>query len=78
MKKITILLALLFYLGLQVANAQEKVVTGKVTSAKEGYALPGVTVVVKGTQIGVSTDKNNDFIRYNNITNITFSNHSLV
>lgn len=58
MKKITILLALLFYLGLQVANAQEKVVTGKVTSAKEGYALPGVTVVVKGTQIGVSTDKN--------------------
>lgn len=36
--------------------AQSKTVTGKVTSGSDGQPLPGVTVLVKGTTQGVSTD----------------------
>lgn len=35
---------------------EEKVVKGKVTD-KAGQALPGVTVMIKGTSIGVATDQ---------------------
>lgn len=37
-------------------QAQERVVTGKVTSAEDGNPLSGVYVVLKGTAIGTSTD----------------------
>lgn len=37
-------------------HAQEKIVTGKVTSAEDGTALPGVNVIVKGTTSGAVTD----------------------
>ncbi len=37
-------------------NAQERVITGNVTSSEDGTALFGATVVVKGTTIGVITD----------------------
>ncbi|MFD1756646.1 TonB-dependent receptor [Rufibacter sediminis] len=36
--------------------AQNRTITGRVTSAADGSALPGVSVVVKGTTIGASTD----------------------
>jgi TonB-linked SusC/RagA family outer membrane protein len=36
--------------------AQDRVVSGKVTSADDGVALPGVNVVVKGTTNGAVTD----------------------
>ena len=36
--------------------AQDRTVTGKVTSTEDGTPLPGVNVVVKGTTIGTSTD----------------------
>ena len=39
-------------------RAQDKTVTGTVTSAEDGTALPGVNVVVKGTTTGTSTDAN--------------------
>jgi TonB-linked SusC/RagA family outer membrane protein len=38
------------------AWAQERVITGKVTSTEDGSALPGVNVVVKGTTNGAVTD----------------------
>src|SRR5690349_543259 len=38
--------------------AQERTVTGKVTSAEDGSGLPGVNVVVKGTTVGTVTDAN--------------------
>ncbi len=38
--------------------AQDRTVTGTVTSVEDGSALPGVNVVVKGTTIGTSTDAN--------------------
>lgn len=36
--------------------AQQKTITGKVTDASDGEPLIGVTIVVKGTQIGAVTD----------------------
>ncbi|MFS4484112.1 SusC/RagA family TonB-linked outer membrane protein [Hyunsoonleella sp. 2307UL5-6] len=39
-----------------IVSAQEKTISGTVTSQSDGEALPGVNVVVKGTNIGASTD----------------------
>ncbi len=41
--------------------AQTKVVTGKVTDAKDNSALPGVSVIVKGTSTGTNTSANGTF-----------------
>ena len=38
------------------AWAQERMITGKVSSVEDGSALPGVNVVVKGTTNGTVTD----------------------
>jgi hypothetical protein len=38
------------------AWAQERVITGRVSSTEDGSALPGVNVVVKGTTTGSVTD----------------------
>ncbi|MFN7791351.1 MAG: TonB-dependent receptor plug domain-containing protein, partial [Cyclobacteriaceae bacterium] len=38
------------------AWAQERVITGRVSSSEDGSALPGVNVVVKGTTTGSVTD----------------------
>lgn len=43
-------------LSIPVAWAQERVVSGKVTSEEDGSALPGVNVLVKGTTTGTITD----------------------
>lgn len=45
---------------LNSASQQQKTVTGKVTD-QSGATLPGVSVVVKGTTIGVITDNNGNF-----------------
>ncbi len=55
MRKLTTLLVLLLFAGLQVAFAQ-RTVTGRVTNAKDNSPLPGVTVRVKGTSTGALTD----------------------
>jgi TonB-linked SusC/RagA family outer membrane protein len=41
--------------SLQV-SAQDRTVSGRVTSAEDGSTLPGVSVVLKGTAIGTQTD----------------------
>ncbi|HMJ69905.1 MAG TPA: SusC/RagA family TonB-linked outer membrane protein [Cyclobacteriaceae bacterium] len=41
--------------------AQERVVTGKVSSSEDGTALPGVNVVLKGTTNGTVTDSDGNF-----------------
>src|SRR5258708_4290215 len=41
--------------------AQDRVVTGKVTSQDDGSALPGVNVVLKGTTNGTATDADGSF-----------------
>ncbi len=54
MKKFLLLcFSLVFVLS---AWAQERVITGKVSSLEDGSALPGVNVVVKGTTNGSVTD----------------------
>lgn len=55
MKKI-LLLCFAVVLSIPVAWAQERVVSGKVTSEEDGSALPGVNVLVKGTTTGTITD----------------------
>lgn len=55
MRKFTILLVAMLFCGLQVAFAQ-KTITGTVTSAEDGTPLIGVTVIIKGTTIGTTTD----------------------
>lgn len=41
--------------------AQQRTVTGTVTAAETGQGLPGVTVMVKGTQIGTLTQEGGTF-----------------
>ncbi|MFH0895284.1 MAG: SusC/RagA family TonB-linked outer membrane protein [Bacteroidota bacterium] len=53
MKKVLLILGILFLCNFVMA---QKTVTGKVTSKDDGSSLPGVTVLVKGTTKGASTD----------------------
>jgi hypothetical protein len=52
-----IVLCLLSYVGL----AQERVVTGKITDASSNQGVPGVSVLVKGSQRGVTSDVNGGY-----------------
>ncbi len=44
-----------------ITQAQEKLVTGTVTDANDGMGIPGVSVVVKGTTVGTSTNIDGQF-----------------
>ncbi len=61
MRKLSLLLALLFIAGLQVVVAQTRLVTGNVTSAEDRSPVPGASVVVKGTTIGTVTNADGNF-----------------
>lgn len=57
MKQIKFLLFFCFSLLLSIGvNAQEKTITGTVTSKTDGSILPGVSVIIKGTKKGTETD----------------------
>src|SRR5690349_12945943 len=43
------------------ALAQDRTVTGRVTSTEDGTPIPGVNVLLKGTSIGTSTDAEGNF-----------------
>jgi TonB-dependent starch-binding outer membrane protein SusC len=43
------------------AYAQERTVSGKVSSAEDGSSLPGVNVVIKGTTAGTVTDADGNY-----------------
>jgi|WetSurMetagenome_2_1015567.scaffolds.fasta_scaffold05701_2 TonB-linked SusC/RagA family outer membrane protein len=60
MRKISILLVFLLYAGLQVVLAQ-KTITGRVTGSSDNLPLAGVTVVLKGTTTGNSTDNDGKY-----------------
>lgn len=53
--KFTKLALLLVFVCLQ-ASAQERILSGKVTSSQDNQTIPGVSVVVVGSTIGTSTD----------------------
>ncbi len=54
--KLTWLLTLIMAFSIQFSNAQEKSISGEVTSSIDGLPLPGVSVIVKGTTRGAQTD----------------------
>lgn len=60
MRKITSILMVLLFAGLQVAFAQ-RAVTGRITRADDGTPLAGVTVLVKGTTTGALSDANGNY-----------------
>jgi hypothetical protein len=55
-KLLRVSLACLFLFVSFWGNAQNVVVTGKVTSSEDGSPLPGVSITIKGTTKGTSTD----------------------
>jgi TonB-linked SusC/RagA family outer membrane protein len=62
MKKLFLLIVLFVFVGMTALLAQTKVITGTITSAVEGEGpIPGVTVQVKGTTIGTTTDLNGKY-----------------
>ncbi len=56
MKKVTLLLALLLFLGMNIVQAQ-KTISGTVTNSDDGQPIPGATVLVKNTTIGTTTNE---------------------
>ncbi len=56
MKRFALLFAFLVFVGLPMLQAQTVQISGKVTSSEDGNPVPGVSVVVKGTTIGTTTD----------------------
>lgn len=61
----------IFCLSLSQAFAQERTVTGTVTSAEEKVGLPGVTVQIKGTTRGTNTDADGKYTLSNVPDNAT-------
>ncbi|TXK48902.1 DUF3520 domain-containing protein [Pontibacter qinzhouensis] len=53
----------LFVLGGYVfaLQTQDRIITGKVTAADDGAPLPGVTVSVKGAQVGATTNQDGQY-----------------
>ncbi len=62
MKKISLLLAFLGLIGLQVVFAQTRDLSGVVASGADGSFIPGASVVVKGTSLGTVTDVDGKFV----------------
>ncbi|MDJ1501311.1 SusC/RagA family TonB-linked outer membrane protein [Xanthocytophaga agilis] len=60
MKKLLSFL-MLFLLSIGALFAQDRTITGKVTDATDGTPLPGVSVIVKGTTTGTTSNANGDF-----------------
>jgi hypothetical protein len=55
------LLIVLLLLISVVTHGQDRVVSGVVRAAEDGTPLPGVNVVVKGTNIGTTTDAEGNY-----------------
>jgi len=60
MKKVVTLIVLLLFAVSYGVYAQ-KLITGKTINGEDGLPMPGVFVVVKGTTIGMVTDKDGNF-----------------
>ncbi|MHC1731436.1 MAG: SusC/RagA family TonB-linked outer membrane protein [Bacteroidales bacterium] len=60
MKKLIMIMVIVLLCSFQAALSQRSI-SGKVTDAKDGVALTGVTVVVKGLTVGTSTDEDGNY-----------------
>jgi hypothetical protein len=61
MRQFTLLVILLITGLFQVALAQNRTVSGRVTDRANNQGLPGVTVLVKGTTLGTATGNDGTF-----------------
>ena len=61
MKKILLMSLVLMFTFLHGAMAQTRAISGRVTDRKTNEGLPGVTVLVKGTSNGASTNSDGGF-----------------
>lgn len=61
MKKILLIMTVLSLFGASGVIAQDLTVSGRVTSAEDGSPLPGVNVVLQGTQTGTVTDVDGNY-----------------
>src|SRR6187399_2839671 len=59
-KQITLLAWLCIFVCMQ-SFAQERTITGKVSSNEDTLGVPGVSVVVEGTTIGTTTDMDGNY-----------------
>ena len=59
MRKVLLLCCLA--LMVRAATAQQQTITGKVTDGGDGSALPGVSIVVKGTSSGTVSDSDGQY-----------------
>ncbi len=67
-------LTVLLMCGALSGFAQQKTVSGKVTSSDDGLAMPGVNILEKGTTNGTVTDSNGEFkIEVSANSTLTFS-----
>ncbi len=61
MRRLTLILFLIVFVGINSLMAQTKTITGTITSSEDGSSVPGVSIVVKGTTIGTITDENGKY-----------------
>jgi len=61
MKKIAIFLTIILLSANRFADVQEIKISGTVTSADDGLAIPGVNIVEKGTANGTNSDINGEY-----------------
>ncbi len=62
MKKHIIILAVMLIASMGFIAPEERTISGKVTSAEDGSALPGVNVALKGTKITTVTDIQGNYL----------------
>ena len=63
------LLLLAFVCASVVSLGQNRMVTGKVTSADDGQGIPGANILVKGTNTGTTTNADGDFSIFSGLCN---------
>jgi len=61
MKRLLLVSISIFLLCVDFSYAQQKTITGVVSSKDDGLPIPGASVVVTGSQVGVQTDANGRF-----------------
>jgi iron complex outermembrane receptor protein len=73
-KKLRLLLLVFMVMTVNLAFTQQKTITGKVTDAETGEPMVGVTVVVKGTTVGTTSDIDGKYqIKANNGSTLVFT-----
>lgn len=74
MKKIVLLITVVFFTLVQSSFAQSRKIKGKVTDASDGSTLAGVTVKVKGSNSGTSTNADGEYsVDVNSGSTLVFS-----